>query len=254
MLTPVFELDPSAHTSAIMVPCYNRPQYLKPVLTALSETIQVKNGMPVVLICDGGSNATQEENLSILKSSAIPVVQCMFQTEWVGLGRNIHCGNTYMFEDCSFDNVFFVEEDIIVSSHALTLLSNLLAWCQLHYDNVEIVGAPCFCLLPREDKRKRLKEVGSWGDVLAVHLKTKKCWLAVKPVMDYYVENFLRTVSYEKRPHAAIVTWMKELGSKMVKRSEPRLFKPFWHWQNWFENHSISSQDCALSLAIHLVG
>ena len=75
--------------TAILVPCYNRPHYLKHALADLLAMPQVRMGTPVILACDGGDDATVADNLAVAIAAKIPCLHALVRPEHMGIGRNV---------------------------------------------------------------------------------------------------------------------------------------------------------------------
>lgn len=239
--------------TAVLVPCYNRPQYLKEVLSDLLAMPQVRMGLPVILACDGGDNAAVADNLAVATSAKIPCLHILVRPEHLGIGRNVYEAKRYVFEECRFDQVFFVEDDIRLSPHTLTLLLNLKHWLGVNYTNGCVIGTTTQCNLSLEEKQADLALVSDCGAMLNNHLLTREGWNLMRPWMHEYVTTFLQC-AYRDRSSERIVEWMKTLALRLPVQGGERMFPVHWPFKEYFLDKPVTSQDGAMALAIRLAG
>lgn len=239
--------------TAILIPCHRRPEYLAQVLADLMTTPQVRMGMPVFLACDGGENATVAENLAVAIKARVPALHSLVRPEHFGIGRNIYEAKRYLFEECQYDQVFYLEDDIRVSPHVLTLLQNLMKWLSVNYTNGCVVSSSIFCNMPLEEKQASLAVVSDCGYSLANHLMTKECWLLTRPWMSEYVNTFLRC-AYAERDIERIMEWMRSLAQRLPVQSGNRMVPPHWPFKEYFLEKPVTSQDGAMALCLRLAG
>lgn len=239
--------------TAILIPCYRRPDYLAQVLADLMTTPQVRTGMPVFLACDGGEIATVAENIAVAIKARIPALHALVRPEHYGIGRNVYEAKRYLFEECQYDRVFYVEDDIRLSPHILTLLQNMLHWLEANYDNACVVSSSIFCTMPLEEKQVELGTVSDCGYSLSNHLMTRECWNLMRPWMAEYVNRFLQC-AYRDRDVAAIGEWMRGLAQRLPVQCGNRMFPVHWPFKEYFLGSPVSSQDGAMALALRLAG
>jgi len=239
--------------TAVLVPCYNRPAYLWQVLSDLMATPQVRLGMPVFMACDGGSRATVEDNLAVALKAKIPALHYLVRPEHFGIGRNVYEAKRYLFEECQYDQVFYLEDDIRVSPHIITLLTNLQKWLAANYTNGCVVSTSIFCNWPLEEKQSKEALVSDCGYSLANHLMTRECWCLSRPWMTEYM-RFLQC-DYLQRDSERISTWMKAQAEKLHGYElGPRTFPVHWPVKEYFSANPATSQDAAAVLAFRLAG
>ena len=239
--------------TAVLIPCYRRPHYLEQLLADLMATPQVRTGLPVFLACDGGENATILENIAVATKAKIPGLHCLVRPYHYGIGRNVYEAKRYLFEECQFDQVFFVEEDIRLSPHILTLLFNLKHWVAVNYTNACVLSSSIYCNQPLEEKQANLALVSDGGFSLGNHLMSKECWYLIRPWMQEYVQQFLQC-AYAERDTPRIIAWMKAQAQRLPVQSGERMFPVHWPVKEFFMEKPVSSQDCAMALAIRLAG
>ena len=239
--------------TAFLSPCHRRPEYLEQVLTDLMATPEVRTGMPVFLVCDGGENATIAENLAAAIKVRIPCLHSLIRPEQFGVGRNIYEAKRYLFEECGYDQVFYIEDDIRITPQALTLCSNIMKWLTINYTNGCVVSTAIFCNMPMEEKQANLAIVSDCGFSLANHLMTKECWNLTRPWLTEYVETFLHC-PYRERDNPRILEWMRTLAQRLPVQSGNRMFPVHWPVKEYFLDKPVTSQDAAMSLAIRLAG
>jgi hypothetical protein len=239
--------------TAILIPCYNRPQYLEQVLADIIAMPQVRMGTPVILACDGGENAAVAENLAVAVKSKIPALHCLVRPEHMGIGRNVYEAKRYAFEECQFDAVYYVEDDIRLSPHTLTLLLNLHKWLQANYTNACIIGTATHCAMSLEEKQANLALVADCGAMLNNHLLTREHWNMMRPWMSEYVRQFLQC-AYRDRDSERITEWVKALAQRLPVQCGNRMFPVHWPFKEYFLDKPVSSQDGAMALSIRLAG
>jgi len=239
--------------TAILVPCYRRPEYLEQVLSDLMSTPQVRTGTPVFLACDGGSSAAVAENIAVAVKARVPALHTLVRPEHFGIGRNVYEAKRYLFEECQYDRVLYLEDDIRVSPHILTLLQNMLHWLEANYDNACVVSTAIFCNMPLEEKQANLAIVSDCGYSLANHLMTKECWNLTRPWMAEYANRFLQC-AYADRDNARITEWMQSLAQRLPVQCGNRMFPAYWPFKEYFMGTPATSQDGAMALALRLAG
>ena len=71
-----------------------------------------------------------------------------------GFGANTVRSRAAMFDECGYDNVLLVEDDLVLASHYIGLVARLLAWATGTFDNVGAVQAWDQCLVSRDEKAR----------------------------------------------------------------------------------------------------
>jgi hypothetical protein len=214
---------------------------------------QVRMGMPVVLACDGGPDAAQYENAAIAIRAKIPGLHLLMRPEHYGIGRNVYEAKRYLFEECKFDRVFYVEDDIRMSPHLMTLLQNMMAWIKANYSNECVVSTAVFCNMPLEEKQASLGLVSDCGYSLCNHMMSRECWILTRPWMQEYVQRFLQC-PYKDRDIARIGDWMRGIAERLPVHCGNRPFPVHWPAKEYFTSRPVSSQDGAMALALRLAG
>lgn len=239
--------------TAILIPCYNRPRLLEQVMADLLNTPQVRMGTPVILACDGGENATIVENLTVATKARIPMLHCLIRPSHFGVGRNVYEAKRYIFEDCRFDQCFYIEDDIRVSPHILTHLLHLQRWLKVNYTSIAVISTATFCTITKEEKAANLALVSDCGYSLCNHLMNREGWCLMRPWMQVYVDHFLQC-SYADRDNASISAWMRQLAQRLPVQSGNRMFPAHWPFKEYFLESPVTSQDGAMALALRLAG
>lgn len=240
--------------TVILVPCYNRPDYLWSVLTDLMTTPQVRSGMPVVLACDGGTGATVQDNLAVAMKARVPALHAIVRPDQFGIGRNVYEAKRYLFEECRYDQVLYIEDDIRVSPHIITLFLNLQKWLAANYTNAHVIGSSIFCDQTLEEKLANAAVVSDCGYSMANHMMSKECWNLSRPWMDEYVRQFLQC-DYSVRDGKRITAWMKALAEKLPGYElGARTFPVHWKVKDYFQGTPSTTQDAASALAYRLAG
>ena len=159
----------------------------------------------------------------------------------------------YVFEECQFDQVFFVEDDLRLSPHTLTLLLSLRRWLDVNYTNACVIGTTTQCSMTLEEKQANLALVSDCGAMLNNHLLTRECWNLLRPWMHEYVTQFLQC-AYRERDGDRIKEWMRTLAQRLPVQGGPRMFPVHWPCKDYFADQPVTSQDGAMALAIRLAG
>lgn len=209
--------------------------------------------MTVILACDGGENATVSENLAVAVKARIPELHCLVRPQHFGMGRNIYEAKRYVFEECQFDQCFYMEDDIRVSPHIMTHLLNLRRWVDANYGNVSVFSTATFCPMPLEEKQANLALVSDCGYSLQNHLMTREGWILMRPWMSEYVRQFLQC-AYRDRNVEAITKWMQSLAQRLPVHAGNHTFPVHWDYKRYFLEKPVSSQDGAMALSIRLAG
>jgi len=176
----------------VSVIAYNRPHYMAKVVRSIESNPESQT-LPFHFFLDGGSGATQEENLATIRQSTIRDVHVVAREGNLGCQANTIESRREMFDELGYETVLLVEDDLVLSSHCIGLVTRLLAWATDSFDNVGAVQAWDTCLMSREEKAHRLCHVRArsmsahwWGYAL-----TGRAWQAMRPVMTEYEERFL---------------------------------------------------------------
>jgi len=240
--------------TTVLIPCYNRPDYLWQVLNDLMATPQVRAGMPVVLACDGGPQATVQDNIALAIKARIPNLRCIVRPDNFGTGRNVYEAKRYLFEECQCESVFYLEDDIRVSPHIITLLTNLQRWLSANYTNACVVGSSLFCDQTSEEKLTNSAIVSDCGYSIANHMMTRECWLLSRPWLADYVRQFLQC-DYNARDSKRIHAWMKAQSEKLLGYElGAKTFPVHWKIKDHFQSAPSTSQDAVTVLAFRLAG
>ena len=158
-----------------------------------------------------------------------------------------------MFEECQFDQVFYLEDDIRISPHILTLLLNIQHWLKSNYSNVAIISASVYCLMTLEEKQTNLALVSDCGYSVCNRLMTKESWHMIRPWMHEYVQRFLQC-HYNERNNEAIIAWMKHLAQRLPVQYGNHMFPVHWDFKRYFLAEPATSQDSMTVLAFRLAG
>jgi len=239
--------------TAILVPCYNRPGYLLPVIEDIARLPEVVGGMPVFLSCDGGPKATQLENIARAQAQLIPNLHCLVRASNYGVGRNRIASHRYLFEECGFDHVFYVEDDVRLTPQALTLILSLNTWLSGRYSNLCTVGSGICCTLTPEEKLKRLDMVEDSGASICNQLISKACWNSMLPLMLEYENKFLN-VPYNRLNIRGSRNWIHEQASRLVE-PPPDACPVRWDIPKYFAADDVCcGSDGVMALAARLRG
>jgi hypothetical protein len=172
---------------------YNRPECLDSVVRSL-EANPESGDYPFHFFLDGGPDATQDANERIIRESRIRDARVVPRERHWGCEANTIRAHDTLFVENGYDVVMCLEDDLVVSPHYLGLLKRMLAWATDRFENVASVQAWDRCLLPRDDKARRLHLVGCrstsvhwWG-----YAVTRRAWERMRPLVCDYEERFAR--------------------------------------------------------------
>ncbi|NQT85255.1 glycosyltransferase [bacterium] len=204
----------------VSVIAYNRPHYMAKVVRSIESNPESQT-LPFHFFLDGGSGATQEENLATIRQSTIRDVHVVAREGNLGCQANTIESRREMFDELGYETVLLVEDDLVLSSHCIGLVTRLLAWATDSFDNVGAVQAWDTCLMSREEKARCLSHVRprSMGSHWQGYALTRRAWQAMRPVLIEYEEQFVGN-SHSGMDHAAIRSFIRERASQAPRRIE----------------------------------
>ncbi len=142
----------------VIIPCYNRPEYLKKLLESLGKNNESQH-LPFFFVVDGGPNSKQKEIVQLIQDSKITNKEIILRNRNYGLPKNLIDARRFMFDWCKFDKIIFIEDDLIVSPTYIKTLLNLWDWSQANYDNVGVVQSCRYCFMTKQEKTNALNLV-----------------------------------------------------------------------------------------------
>lgn len=219
----------------VLVVAYNRPHYFKEVLDSLAQNPESQT-LPFFFVLDGGSEATQEENIELIEKSAIKHKEIITRPYNYDCGKNIIDARRFMFDWCNFDKVIVFEDDMVVSPEYISLLLNLYNWAKKEYDNVGAVQCINHCYMDRETKKLYLDLVGEGCyDQWWAYCMDKKAHDATKDLLYEYEEKFLINWPQDVLNGPALSEWMKHHLYSYPNKCHERMYPAVRDYVAFFE-------------------
>jgi hypothetical protein len=176
----------------VSVIAYNRPHYFRDVVRSIEANPESQT-LPFHFFLDGGPEATQEENLAVIRESSIRHAHVAAQPRNLGCQANTIGSRQAMFDELGYDSVLMIEDDLVLNAHYIGLVTRLLAWAEETFDNVGAVQAWDRCIMSREEKAHCLRQVRPrcMGAHWQGYILTRPAWLDMRDVLVEYKERFL---------------------------------------------------------------
>lgn len=197
--------------SPILIMSFNRPDYLAKVLDSLRSQADTDLGeRQVVLFQDGAVNpysgrrhATDQdiEACIHLFQKSLPRGTVMASPINLGVALNFDRAEKFAFDELKADAAIFLEDDMVLGPHYLTVLEKLLDTFYLD-ERVGYLAAYGAHLKSVEEQRANKHRLillyHNWGFGLY-----RRQWLRMRPRIDSYLE-IIKTVDYVERDHQKI--------------------------------------------------
>jgi hypothetical protein len=196
----------------ILVVAYNRPQYFRQLIASLEKNPESQS-LPFYFVLEGGPQATQKENVAIIRGSSIKHKKIILRKRNYGLVKNFIDAERFMFDWCGFKKIIIFEEDVVVSPSYLKLTLNLHKWATSTYANVGAVSCWSYCFNNRDIKKTKLDWVQAsspWWNFVTYCLD-KKVWNNIKNVLYTYETRFINTI-----PHSAAYAKARSKPSEWI--------------------------------------
>lgn len=243
---------------------FNRPGYFEKCLASLEKNKGIED-YDVYLFLDGGKDARQEEYVKIMDSSSITRKTIIKRERNYGVEHHNIMVKKFLFDECQFEKVIILDDDVVVSPSYLTLLTSLDEWAHKNFDNIGMVQLWDFCFLPKEEKRKQLNKVSETFAGLFAGLIRKSVWDVIKPVVYDYEKNYLETEPFLlslkikfKKSNETIFKWMEnqivKYNAEKVYDPQKRLFPEQLFADKMFLKDPCISQDRMMAVAMHTHG
>lgn len=195
MITPLFSLgmeDKCSCKIAVAIIAYNRPEYLERCLKSIERNPESQS-LPFYFFLDGGPDATQEENHQLIASSSIAHREIILRPRNYGIIKNHFDSKRFLFDQCHYDKVIVIEEDVEFTSDYFAKLLSLDRWARSTYDNIGSTQLWSECKLSRAEKCDSILNVKEtkpfWSFVTyCIH---KKAWNAISPYLYEYEKLFV---------------------------------------------------------------
>ena len=242
----------------VAVQTFDRPIYLRQCLAAIAATREVQQGLPVYVFADGGPSARQEENRLVLRSASIPQSTFIARDKNLGCGQNIIDLHEHLFGREGYEQLLLIQDDVIISPHYITVLSNLWNWCSSRYDNVGMVASDFLCNMPLRQKRRLLPQVSVTNSAWASYLMSRRIWLEIKPIVLEYQHSFLDCCHYHNRPHDRIRAYFQNIIAKSEGWRGERCFplgNSCWDPRGYFKpGNCHTGVDACMAAALFAAG
>jgi hypothetical protein len=192
---------------------FNRPEFLQKTLASLASQPSLAD-REIHLFQDGGFNPLSgrkyadegliDENIALFKRY-FPSGVVHRQSENVSIARQFDLMERYFFEFNSFEAAIFLEDDMVLGPHYLTILDSLLIPEALRNEHIGAVAAYGNHLV------SAVEQLGQLPKVVEMHHRwafatTRRQWLRQRPYMEEYLAIIADT-DYQCRNHYAIVDW-----------------------------------------------
>jgi len=219
----------------VLVVAYNRPHYFKEVLDSIAQNPESQT-LPFFFVLDGGSDATQKENIELIEKSKIKYKEIIARPHNYDCGRNIIDARRFMFDWCGFEKVIVFEDDMVISPQYISLLLNVHAWAKKEYDNVGAVQCINRCYMDRETKKAYLDlvEEGSYDQWWA-YCMDKDAHEATKDLLYEYEEKFLINWPQDILNGPALSEWIKYHLYSYPSKHHERMYPAVKDYVAFFE-------------------
>jgi len=221
------------NTIAVAVFSFNRPQYLKPVLESLEKNSDIQD-MDFYMFQDGAVNQFSkriaadekeiEECVFAWGSAQLPNKVLVRRKKNVGIGINQFEAKVLLFDRLKYEEVIFIEDDLILSKNYIRLLRVMLAQFK---EDKQVGFVTCHGItthgetpvLSREEKSQILYKLKTGNPHLWAWGMWRDRWKAIKPYFLKYF-SFIKNVDYRQRPLAQIVSFFYDEGFRLQVTSQ----------------------------------
>lgn len=172
--------------TCLMITGYNRPDYMKEVVESLNICNELEN-IPVFIFLDGGYNSLQKQN-------AVECSKIIFKNKFLkmreynyGCERNVLNSIYYIFNELNFENIFILEDDLVVCKNYFKYIFSNFKKIKLFDESAGMFQGWNKCTLNPEEKKHNLGkyEIDN-GEHLWGYLLTKETWQKILPIVDKY--------------------------------------------------------------------
>ena len=200
--------------TALLLVGFNRVDLFGQTLSSL-EANKAAHAHDVHVYIDGGPDAQQDKIAARVESSTFANITVVRRESHWGMGRHLIDARRQLFDEHGYDRVMLFEDDMILASHYVETLSNMLDWAS-EFKDVGTVMAHNINPDPMNAQANQLSDIVAtnrrfWGCGM-----TRSVWDDIKPILYDYEDRYLKGVPYGKRAHRAI---RRKTIRKMMKRS-----------------------------------
>lgn len=203
--------------SPVFLMAFNRPQYVKQVISSLEDQIDIGNREFHAFVDGPVSNISGKRYgddddidavINVISSSKLPF---SIHRSNVNLGTFLSFlkAEEFGFQSRKFDCIYFFEDDMELSSHYLKTMDVLRALFEKDGDvgYFAAYGQHTTHASERHKHRHKLLPLEHhWGFGLF-----RSHWLAMRPVIEEY-SRIIGGVDYRDRDHVAVRTYFERLG------------------------------------------
>lgn len=223
---------------AVLIIAYNRPEYFIRCIESVEKNKEAAE-IPFIFALDGGSYATQKENLALIKKAKLKHKIIVVRDRNYGCPKNHIDAYRFAFDWCGFKKIIVIQEDVLVSPTYISFMFNLHNWATKNYKNIGAVQAWSYCFLSPEEKEKQKNLVAEnnlhWSFV--TFCMGSAAWNSIKPYI-YRYESFIDQIP------------VTDIYQKA--RSKPDLWEGADAIKNWMTN-SIHTKKNRLETGTHIV-
>jgi hypothetical protein len=200
----------------VLVICYNRPDYFKSCIQSIMRNKKTKD-LTFIFALDGGKNSKQAEYLDLIKKANLPNQHILLRDRNYGAPKNKIDGHRFAFEQCNFEKVIFMEDDLIISDYYFDFILNFHRWATTKYSNIGVVqgwnsnGVPTELLLSNALHIKEGYE--SWWSFVS-YCMSKEVWNKINSFL-YKYEALIDLIPLDSE-YDFIRSKPNGLGSKIV--------------------------------------
>jgi len=190
---------------------FNRPQFLKPVLTSIiHQGSDIVDGREVHLFQDGAVNkysriryakdADIEKSIEAFQES-FPGGTVHNSAHNIGIFENFKRAEEYVFVERRFDCAYFFEDDLILSTRYLEAMDGIRRWGD-HAGNVSYFAAYGNHYATEQEQQEHQHELMALDHHWAFGLY-RTHWQAMQPLLKPY-ESVVYGMDYSRRDHRKV--------------------------------------------------
>ncbi len=222
--------------TAIIVFCYNRPDYFKQCITSIEKNLESLTHTFIFAV-DGGPRSKQKEYEEIILQSKIKNSILLFRSRNYGCPKNHIDGFRFAFDWCKFNKLIIMQDDIVISPTYFTFLLHLHTWAKDSYDNIGVIQAWDHTMsIAKKEKKNQLnyvKENLNWWSFVSFCMDNN-CWHKIKFFIEKYelfIDKIPLTDDFEyqrSKPYESLWKGNKEICEWIYS---------FMHKKNNFLSH-----------------
>ena len=253
---------------AIMVIAYNRPAYFMRCIESLEKNKEATE-IPFIFVLDGGSHATQKENLEIIKKAKIKHKIIISRKRNYGCPKNHIDAYRFAFDWCAFNKIIVIQEDVIVTPTYISFMLNFHSWATNKYHNIGAVQAWSYCFLSPEEKiiQKNLVAENNLYWSFVTFCMGSAAWNTIKKIIyryEYFIDQIPQTDAYEKmrskpdiwQDAEDINKWMNSCiqGKKDTRQTDTYILESIYKnvFRNSFLSICLPYEDLVMGLSFYL--